>query len=68
MIWRGWPALPDQPQYDWEPPRVVMPGEIRNRAKRLQVLGNAVVPQVVYLLAVEIGAALGRCIAVEKAA
>lgn len=41
-----WPARPDKPQYDWEPPRTAT--GIRDRAARLKALGNAVVPQQVY--------------------
>ena len=33
------------PQYDWEPPRLVLPKSVPNRNKRLKALGNAVVPQ-----------------------
>jgi DNA (cytosine-5)-methyltransferase 1 len=40
-----WPAGPGQPQYQWEPPRVVA-DHVTDRAKRLKALGNAVVPQV----------------------
>jgi DNA (cytosine-5)-methyltransferase 1 len=42
----GWPARPNQPQFDYEPSRLF--GTIPNRAKRIEALGNAVVPQVVY--------------------
>jgi DNA (cytosine-5)-methyltransferase 1 len=45
-----WPAGPDEPQYDWELPRTVT-GTMPNRAKRIKALGNAVVPQVVELVA-----------------
>ena len=52
--WRGWPALLGAAQYEWEPPRTVPSGSVANRADRVRALGNAVVPQVVYPLAVEI--------------
>lgn len=38
-----WPARPDEPQYDYEPPRLT--GRRDNRANRIKALGNAVVPQ-----------------------
>jgi DNA (cytosine-5)-methyltransferase 1 len=38
--WPGNPAFMGQPQYDYEPPRVAT--GIKNRAKRLKALGNAV--------------------------
>lgn len=41
--WMGWPARPGEPKYDYEHPRTVV--GMKNRAKRLKALGNAVVPQ-----------------------
>lgn len=42
-IWMGWPARPGEPQFPYEHPRTVT--GMKNRAKRLKALGNAVVPQ-----------------------
>ena len=41
-------AGPDEPQHEWEAPRVVATCE--DRARRLRALGNAVVPQVAELV------------------
>ena len=43
-----WPSRPGETQRDWEAPRVV--GKCDNRAARLKALGNAVVPQVAYVV------------------
>jgi len=44
--WPGWPAWIDQEQYTYEPPRTTTVE--KNRCKRLQCLGNAVVTQQAY--------------------
>jgi DNA (cytosine-5)-methyltransferase 1 len=41
----GWPAGRGAEQYDYEPPRVVEGKTVTNRAQRIKMLGNAVVPQ-----------------------
>ena len=60
-----WPSGPGQPQHAWEPPRVlrraesgvgivpngVSAGLVRHRRRALAALGNAVVPQVAYVIA-----------------
>ena len=43
-----WPSRSGEPQADWEAPRVAQ--GIKNRAGRLEALGNAVVPQVAYVV------------------
>ena len=41
--WVGkWVAKPEEPQYEWEPPRVAP--EMENRKQMLRVLGNSVCP------------------------
>jgi DNA (cytosine-5)-methyltransferase 1 len=49
LMAHGWPAKPNQPQFDYEPPRLA--GQTPNRAKRIEALGNGVVPQAVYPIA-----------------
>jgi len=44
------PAGPHQPQHSWEAPRLAI--SHRDRKNRIKSLGNAVVPQVVYWIAV----------------
>lgn len=51
-----WPARPGEPQHDWEPPRLA--SGVKDRTKRIKALGNAVVPQQVYPLALAIRAFL----------
>lgn len=68
----SWPARPGQPQFDWEPPRVVpraqpglggdthgLPDRVvsAHRRARLRALGNSIVPQIVEA----IGRAIMRC-------
>lgn len=45
---RGWPSGPGQLQAPWEAPRTAQ--GLRQRAARLKALGNAVVPQVGYVV------------------
>ena len=40
--WKGWPAFPGEPQYDYEYPRTCT--GMKDRVKRLKALGNSVVP------------------------
>ena len=49
-----WPAGRGQRQHEWEYPRTVASGEIADRVSRIKALGNAVVPQVIYPIAVAI--------------
>jgi len=42
LPWPGWPAPAFEDQFEYEPPRTAE--NVRNRAKRLRCLGNAVVP------------------------
>lgn len=45
---RGWPSGPGEPQKEWEAPRVAQ--GIKDRVARLRGLGNAVCPQVAYVI------------------
>lgn len=40
-----WPAGKGQPQYGWEPPRIIPKEQSPGRTKRLKILGNGWVPQ-----------------------
>lgn len=42
-----WPSLPSQAQYEWEPPRTIR-GKSPGRNKRLEALGNAIVPYQIF--------------------
>lgn len=44
-----WPARPSEKQKEWEAPRIVE-GKIDNKTARLKALGNAVVPQVGFVV------------------
>jgi DNA (cytosine-5)-methyltransferase 1 len=48
-----WPSRPGEQQKEWEAPRTTTE-KVVNRAARIKALGNAVVPQVVYPIAVAI--------------
>lgn len=50
----AWPAFMGPQQYEWEPPRTAPPGTVKERKSKVQAIGNAVVPQVVYPLALAI--------------
>lgn len=43
-VWPGFPAGQGPFQYDYEPPRTVPKGTISNRTKRVEMIGNGVVP------------------------
>lgn len=45
---RGWPSRPSEPQKAWEAPRVT--DGATDRRARIKALGNAVVPQVGYIV------------------
>ena len=46
----GWPAACGEDQYEWEPPRICKGKKGDKRKERLQALGNAIVPQVAYMI------------------
>lgn len=50
-----WPAGQGTYQHDWEAPRTIGKGIDPNRVSRIKALGNAVMPQIAYALAIEIG-------------
>lgn len=47
-----WPAGPNQAQFDYEPPRVC--ADYKGRKDELEAYGNAVLPQVIFPIAVNI--------------
>lgn len=49
-----WPAHQGAEQYEWEAPRTIAKGTDKNRTARIKALGNAVIPQIAYALALEI--------------
>jgi DNA (cytosine-5)-methyltransferase 1 len=56
-----WPARPNESQYDYEPSRVT--GRKENRVDRIKALGNAVVPQQAYPIALAVKQFLDETIA-----
>lgn len=54
-----WPARPGEAQAEWEAPRTVT-GKVKDRANRIKSLGNAVVPQVAYAMALVVRASLEK--------
>lgn len=55
-----WPAAPGVAQFDWEPPRTVPKLSVPQRVARVKAMGNAVVPQVVEIVALQIVALAAR--------
>ena len=49
-----WPAGQGVYQHEWEAPRTIGKGIDPNRASRIKALGNSVMPQIAYALAIEI--------------
>ncbi len=49
-----WPAGQGAYQHEWEAPRTIGKGIDPNRASRIKALGNSVMPQIAYALAIEI--------------
>lgn len=54
-----WPARPGEAQAEWEAPRTVA-GKVKDRASRIKALGNAVVPQVAYAMALVVKQLIDR--------
>lgn len=49
-----WPAGRGPEQYPWEPARTVAPRTVPDRGARVRALGNAVVPQVAYVVGMRV--------------
>lgn len=44
-VWPGWPMPQGPEQFEYEPPRTISKGTMPNRTKRVEMVGNGVVPQ-----------------------
>lgn len=54
-----WPARRDRGQYPWEAPRAIASSAMPDRAARVKALGNAVCPQVAYVVGLRVRQVLG---------